>query len=1190
MKKISILLTIVLAAACYKAPASLDEWELRQDGASTVYKVEVPTTVAGALNQAGVFGDNVLEGMRYQSIDKSLFDKDWTFTSGFKADKSLHHVLRFESLGYSADIVLNGKKIASRDTTAGPFCVREYDVTPYVRSSNKLEVTVCKAPEQSLNHGWVDWNPRPVDETMGILGPVSLISTPDVRVKDVFVKPIVDPSDLSKATLHVEVTLENLSASAVEGILRGVCEAGSYEMPVSIEASSTKIITSEKEIAKPRIWWSRDMGPSPLYHLNVSFLSKGAVSHSKTVRFGIRSITSEITSEGHRQFILNGRKVLIKSAGWTDDIFMQDTSEKLLEQAEMVADMGLNSIRFENIWGKDDTIYDLCDSLGLMAIVGFSCHWEWEDYCGFPEVGRHGCINGPELEALAVRYFHDQVLRLRNHPAVIGWLSGSDRTPNQGLEEAYMEVYNALEYRPYICSAKGITSPVTGPSGTKMEGPYEYVGPDYWFIDKRFGGAYGFNTETNPGLNMPQEESVLRLLGGEEPWPVGPVWDYHCTASSSHMNNTKILDAAMDGTYGKAEDFQDYIKKAHALDYDATRSMYEAFRCNVPHTTGIVNWMLNSAWPSLYWQLYDWYDVPTAGYYGVKAACEGVQLIYNYGDSKVYIVNDALPPVSGTATMYFYDKDSRLVKEASAVVTALEREPKAVFGPVKGPGFLSLVFAPEHGDKSRNFYCIPAAGGTYDWDKADWWGCPMKSYADLSFVTNLPQAEVSMSAEPAPGGYLVTIKNNSEVIAYQNILKAKRSDGTLLSGPVWEDNFISLRPGESRTVSCTFPVDRKSVSLSLSGWNAAPAVPDSLDRNRSKYATNTFRKDDRYTALDPYETVSVKQPRGSKVKNVIFMIGDGMGPGEVSVGWVANGGALNMTGMPYAGYSNTTCADRLITDSCAGGTALACGEKTKYGYIGLDKDGNPMESTLQWAKSCGWKTGVAVTCRINDATPADFCVHAPSRKDEEGIAAQYVDSNVDFISGGGLHFWTSRTDGRNLVEEMKAKGYTYVDKLEDIAGAEGDKFLGLYGEYDLEPSLDRGPILLESTMKAIQMLDNRKGFFLMVEGSQIDDYAHRNKVGQMCEELFDFDKTVGEVLKWAERDGRTLVIVTADHCTGGLTLLKGSIEEHTVRVNFSTGGHDGIVVPVFAYGPHAADFAGVHQNAEIAQLVRKLIK
>ena len=374
-------------------------------------------------------------------------------------------------------------------------------------------------------------------------------------------------------------------------------------------------------------------------------------------------------------------------------------------------------------------------------------------------------------------------------------------------------------------------------------------------------------------------------------------------------------------------------------------------------------------------------------------------------------------------------------------------------------------------------------------------------------------------------------------------------------------------------------------------WAGAQA-PDSLDRNRSKYATYSFSKDDQYTVETPYDIVNVQQPTGKTIKNVIFLIGDGMGFEQVNVGWVANGGKLNMTEcMPILGASRTYCTDQLITDSCAGGTALAIGQKTKYGYIGIDENAQPVESNLQWAKRVkGMKTGVTVTCRINDATPADFCVHGPSRKDEEGLAAQYVDANVDFISGGGTHFWNQRSDGRNLIEEMKAKGYTWVEKLADVPAAKGDKYLGLFEEYDMSPALDRGPVLLETTKKAIELLDNKKGFFLMIEGSQIDDWGHRNKVGYMAEEFFEFDRIIGKVLQWAEKDGHTLVIVTADHATGGLTLIDGSLEDRSVKVHFSTKGHNGIIVPVFAYGPHAEDFVGVYENAELSRRIRALMK
>ena len=361
-------------------------------------------------------------------------------------------------------------------------------------------------------------------------------------------------------------------------------------------------------------------------------------------------------------------------------------------------------------------------------------------------------------------------------------------------------------------------------------------------------------------------------------------------------------------------------------------------------------------------------------------------------------------------------------------------------------------------------------------------------------------------------------------------------------------------------------------------------------RDLSKYADDKFREDDKYHVETPYQTVIVKQPKSRKIKNVIFMIGDGMSMEAVSVGWTLNGGHLNMDNFPVAGYSRTYCADKLITDSCAGGAALAGGEKTKYGFIGQDADGKPFYTLLHQAQAKGKKTGLVVTCRINDATPADFVCHSSDRHLEAEIAEQYVDSGVDFIVGGGRQFWDEREDGRNLINEMKARGYNFVEKREDLAKVHSGKLLGLFAPLDMDPVLDRGPVLEDATMKAIELLDNKKGFFLMVEGSQIDDWAHRQKVGYMAEELFDFDKTIGKVLEWAEKDGHTLVVVTADHGTGGITLIDGSLEDRTVNVHFSTKGHHGIVVPVFAWGPHAEDFGGVMENAELSDRIRKLIK
>ena len=363
-----------------------------------------------------------------------------------------------------------------------------------------------------------------------------------------------------------------------------------------------------------------------------------------------------------------------------------------------------------------------------------------------------------------------------------------------------------------------------------------------------------------------------------------------------------------------------------------------------------------------------------------------------------------------------------------------------------------------------------------------------------------------------------------------------------------------------------------------------------IDRDRSKYAVNNFAEDDKYTMLEPYETVTVQEPTGKKVKNIIFMIGDGMGYEQISAAWVCNGGKLNLDNMSKIGIQRTYSADKLITDSAAAGTALATGHKTNNGMVAMNPDTVAVKSLAEEAMEKGKRAGLAVTCRVNDATPAVFLSHSDTRKNQEDIVEQMAGSGVYFLSGGGYKFWRDREDGKDITEVVKAKGYSYVETKEDLMAVEEGPVVALMDSYELQPALDRGDILPASVTKALELLDNKKGFFLMIEGSMIDDGGHDNKAGHTMEEVFDFDRTLGIVLEWARKDGETLVVVTGDHATGGMTLLGGSIEDKRIRVNYSTTGHNGIFLPVFAWGPHSEDFVGVYENTELSDRIRALIK
>ena len=826
MRKIVVTLAtaILVTTLTFGETMTLSSWKMKSGNSAKVWKAEVPATVAGVLADNGEFGEDPFFSDNYLKLDKAIFDEAWTFSTKFRTPKGKNCLLRFNSLGYYADIELNGRAIACADTTYGVFVVREYDITGIARKvrKNKLKVTLRRAQSGDLNIGFVDWNPRPIGESMGILGPVTVTTTTDAKIDDVFVIPSLNTESLDSADLQVNLSIRNLSEKAVDGQVKIEYEGGRITVPAILmpgcnEFSFSAADYKELHIDNPRVWWTWNLGTPEMYSMTVSFEQAGHVSDSRSTDFGIRDISSELV-DNHLQFFLNGQPVLIKGAGWTDELFLRDTHESNELQARYVKDMNMNCIRFENIWGKDDDIYDCCDRLGLLAMVGFSCQWEWEEYCGLPETKGYGCINDPQSMDMAVKYFKNQIIRLHNHPAVICWLTGSDRIPNPELEARYMEIYREYEYRPYICSAKELTSKFGGPSGTKMAGPYEYVGPDYWYLDTELGGAFGFNTETGIGLNMPQLPSLKKMIPAGELWPVGSAWDYHCTASSSAMNTTDFIETVMDAEYGRPATLEEYVNRAHAIDYDATRAMFEAFRCNIPTSTGIIQWMLNSAWPALYWQLYDWYMLPTAAYYGTKKACEPVQLIYNYKDASVYVVNESGKDGNVTAQIKLYDSASRIICDKSLSVAAADNSSEKIFELPGHEGGVFLALELSENDKviADNFYCIPAKNNVYNTKKATWYYTPITEYADMNFVSSLPEAEVKMSTRRNPEGYEVTLTNSSDVISYQNILRIEDGNGEVIVPAIWSDNFVTVLPGQTKTISCKVG---KAGNIAAQTWN-----------------------------------------------------------------------------------------------------------------------------------------------------------------------------------------------------------------------------------------------------------------------------------------------------------------------------------------------------------------------------------
>ncbi|RLD13567.1 glycoside hydrolase family 2, partial [candidate division KSB1 bacterium] len=777
----------------------------------------------------------VFVGENLRKVDRKPFEKSWWYRTTFslpRLNAFPQTVLRFNGINYRANIWLNGQKIASGDTVFGAFRVFEFDVSSLVKEkNNRLLVQIFPPEPGDFTIGFVDWNPAPPDKNMGLWRPVEILRAKSVLLEHPFVETTFD-SAFTQARLSLQVRVRNLSARPVDGTLVARIEKRTVQKTVHLAAGQSKLVTldgrefSQLIFTEPRLWWPHRFGQAELYRLDLQFKIGDTVCNRLQTRFGMRKVESYFTKEGHRGFKINGRKILIQGAGWTDDLFLADTPQKVRAQLQYVKEAGLNTIRLEGFWGNDQTLYDTCDSLGILIMAGFSCHWEWESYLG-KACDRFGGARTEEDFALLSAYWHDQILRVRNHPSVFVWLGGSDMLPRPELEKRYLRILDRIDgTRPYLGAAAAAVSTVSGPTGVKMNGPYDYVPPKYWYEDRQHGGAFGFNTETGPGPQPSPLSTLKKMIPQEHLWPIDSVWNFHCGRNEFNTLNRYLT--AMKQRYGAPKDVRDFERKAQAMNYEAMRPMFEAFAVNKFKATGVILWMLNSAWPELYWQLYDYYLMPNGAYYGAKKACAPLQLIYDYHDQGVYLHNSTLQArQSLQARIRLFDFDSKLKDEReitvdiapNAVKRLLQIDRQFVSGPVY---FLDLRLSDARGDVvATNFYWLPVRDDLLDYAHSTWFVTPQKHFADLTALNRLPQATVRVKTmdSTARGKQWVRLENTSGHIAFMLYLELQNERGEPILPAYWDDNYVSLMPHESRLIHVTFPARRGKTQVKVSGWN-----------------------------------------------------------------------------------------------------------------------------------------------------------------------------------------------------------------------------------------------------------------------------------------------------------------------------------------------------------------------------------
>lgn len=804
------------------------------------YKADVPSTVMGTLVRDNIY-INVFTGDNLKNIPQKQFKNSWWYRTQYIIPKKMMGKfvkLEFEGINYRANIWFNGKQISDSSYTAGVYRMFEFDISRFVKRNgrNVLAVEVFPPKKGEPTIGFVDWNPIAPDNNMGIWRPVKLKFSGDISLNHPFVQSKINYQS-KIAELSVSTELHNNSDKNVSGVLTGEIDKIKFSKNIDLEPGEKSIITftphefKQLIIKNPKLWWTYNLGNPSLYKLNLIFKIKQKVSDSIETKFGIREVTDYINDEGYRGYKLNGKKILVLGGGWVDNLFLNNTFENLNTQIDYVKQMGLNAIRLEGFWGESSKLYNLCDEKGILMMVGWSCQWEWEEYIGKP-VDEYGAIKTPKEIDLISKSFEDQIKWLRNHPSIFVWLYGSDKIPRPELENEYQKILRKNDpTRPFLSSAADHMSTVTGKTAVKMRGPYDYVPPVYWWTEKTIGGALGFNTEEGPGAEIPPIESITKMIPKNDLWPIDSAWNFHCGKYS--FSNLRSYNKAMYRRLDTCLNVIDYCNKAQYLNYENTRAMFEANEANKYSSTGVIHWMLNAAWPKLWWQLYDYYLQPGGAFYGTKKACEPLHILYDYGDSGIVVINNTLQPLNNL-TAYIQILNFDLTSKFSSN-TPVKLMPDQSIEILKLPYikdlsktyFVNLILKEGKKTLSSNFYCLSSKPDVLDTAKTNWFITPTKDNADLTELNNLPEVHLTVTEKfrsvRDKDFVEAEISNSTNKLAFQIVLSVKKGkNGESVLPIFWEDNYFSLLPGEKRIIKGYFyknDLDGKEPKLILSGWN-----------------------------------------------------------------------------------------------------------------------------------------------------------------------------------------------------------------------------------------------------------------------------------------------------------------------------------------------------------------------------------
>ena len=827
----------------------------RGEKSEEFYKAPEDFYVCTAMGGLSGHSNKYFYEMELKKVNKTQFDVDWWFRSHFELNISNISepliLLHINGINYKSDVYIDGNLVTTKENIIGTFIKYSLDITQFLNKELNIHYIAFKVSrphnqwggsayqnETDLAISFVDWNPEAPDSNMGIWQPVDieLFEKNQLTVSTAFIRTEIT----NDKRIHLEIVLhiKNWEKERIKNTFS--VQLGKfiyfYVKDEVFEPFEEKQIILNSETYKDlnikydpeKLWWPYQMGNQTMHDLIIKIND-----YSFTKKLGLRQIESEY--DPVKKIILykiNNQKILIKGAGWTPDLFLRQSQENYYTHIKYVKDMGLNTIRLEGK-SEGEEFYEFCDQMGILIISGWNCGDAWQRWKNWDEA-----VN--KLSDISVI---SQIRKLSPHPSVIIFILGSDYAPPTNIEERWRKIFNEEKWPNEILSSAAKYSHNDYPTGVKMSGPYSWVPPNYFFLEKsrnnNYGGAYGFLTEGGPGENPLRIGSLEKVFNKNNiELYESESWKYHCGNKGVFGDLDKLIKP-INERFGNITNFNDFMRKSSAIVYESHRAMFEAFEYYRYEATGVIQWMLNNAWPSNIWHLYDYFFAPTPAYFATKKAGEKIHFMYNYENKTISLINNYFYDYDTEVDLniYFIDENGKDIKDKK-IYKISKIKSDEIFLVEKilgnyGNHFLHLEYSYEGMTISTNTYILSEQMDVINYNATPtFYNVPIISYADFKFLNNLENvtltAEVISKTEFVENGqnkerYIFKIKNEGKTIALLLEIKLYQISGNdkeIVVPIIWSDNYFSIRGENSYEVTAEFSLDKnKELHLDIVGWN-----------------------------------------------------------------------------------------------------------------------------------------------------------------------------------------------------------------------------------------------------------------------------------------------------------------------------------------------------------------------------------